>query len=103
DPDRVPALAPGVDGAALDKLVEPEGSPAALQRRNRLLNHLLARFAEAITDDPLDASAALPADPVMPATRLHDAKRQFLQDIARLGAARGAGVNYLDAAATPPA
>jgi hypothetical protein len=106
DPDRVPILAPDVDGRALDELVEPEGSaaaPAALQRRNRLLNHLLARFAEAITDDPQEASAAVPADPDTLPARLLDAKRQFLQDIARLGAARGTGMNYLDPAATPPA
>jgi hypothetical protein len=103
DPDRLPILAPGVDKPALDQLVEPEDSPAALQRRNRLLNHLLARFAEAITDDPQEASAALPADPTNPSGRLLDAKRQFLRDIARLGAARGTGVNYLDPAAAPPA
>ncbi len=103
DPSRAPVLAPGFGQAELAELVEPEGSREALRRRNRFLNHLLARFAETITDDPMMTNAGAPADTGTLATRLLDAKRQFLRDISRLGAARGSGVNYLTANPSPPA
>ncbi len=102
-PNLEPILATGFDQAALDKIVEPEGSAAASRRRNRFLNHLLARFGETITDDPLATNVVAPADSSKLAARLLDAKREFLRDIPRLGAARGTGVDYVAAAAPPPA
>src|SRR5262249_38325828 len=68
---------------------------------NRFLNHLLARFAETITDDPLATNAVLPADPAALSSRLLDAKRKFLGDMPRLGAARGSGTDYLSGTAPP--
>ena len=94
--DRPPILAADFSAADLPDMLE---SPAdAAQRRNRFLNHLLARFAETITDDPLATNAVLQADPAKPgalSARLLDAKRQFLSDMPRLGSTRGAGANYL--------
>jgi len=101
--DRSPILAPGFSEADLPDMLEAPDDAA--QRRNRFLNHLLARFAETITDDPLATNAALAADPAKPdalSNRLLDAKRQFLSDMPRLGSARGAGANYL-AGNTPSA
>lgn len=103
DPGRDPVLAPGFGQAELAQLVEPEGSDDAVRRRNRFLNHLLARFAETVTDDPTTTKEVAPPDATPLAARLLDAKRQFLRDVARLGAARGSGVNYLTADPAPPA
>jgi hypothetical protein len=96
DADLSPILAPDFSEADLRDMLEDPVDAA--ERRNRFLNHLLARFAETITDDPLATNAVLPADPAKPealSTRLLDAKRQFLSDMPRLGSARGAGANYL--------
>jgi hypothetical protein len=96
DADLSPILVPDFSEADLRDMLE---DPAhAAERRNRFLNHLLARFAETITDDPLATNAVVPADPAKPealSTRLLDAKRQFLSDMPRLGSTRGAGANYL--------
>jgi len=96
DAGLAPILAPDFSEADLADMLE--GPDDAAERYNRFLNHLLARFAETITDDPLATNAVLPADPTtvdaLP-TRLLDAKRQFLSDMPRLGSARGAGANYL--------
>ena len=96
DADLAPILTPDFSAADLPDMLEAPVDAA--QRRNRFLNHLLARFAETVTDDPLATNAVLPADPAHPdalSTRLLDAKRQFLLDMPRLGAARGTGPNYL--------
>jgi len=96
DTDLAPILAPDFSETDLpDMLEEPVD---AAERRNRFLNHLLARFAETVTDDPLATNAVLPAMVAKPdelSTRLLDAKRQFLNDMPRLGSARGTGLNYL--------
>ena len=98
-----PLLMAGFDQAALDKLVEPGNPAASVPRLNRFLNHLLARFGEAVTDDPRVTNAGLPAAADVLAARLLDAKREFLRGIPRLGAARGTGVNYLRANPMAPA
>jgi hypothetical protein len=57
-------------------------------RKNRFLNHLLARFAEEFTDYSLHVFAqSSPAD-------LIDAKSAFLRDYRELGAARGRAFDY---------
>jgi len=83
------------------ELIEPEGSPQALQRRNRLLNHLLGRFAESVTDDPQVSDADAPVNAASATARLLQAKREFLSRMPQLGAGRGTGVNYLSAGSTP--
>lgn len=63
-----------------------ESAALAGERKNRFLNHLLARFAE----DFADWSGARPG----PASDLIRAKAVFLQDYAGLGAARGRAFDY---------
>ncbi len=99
DADLAPILASDFTEEALAEMLEPEGSVAAVQRRNRFLNHMLARFAETITDDPLATNAVSPADASGLSTRLLDAKRQFLRDMPHLGSARGTGADYLSGTA----
>jgi hypothetical protein len=85
-------LDPTLDAAALAALIEPPGAPTALGRRNRVLNHLLARFAESYPNDPLDEA-------------LVAAKERFLADVPELAAARGTGVDLLappGASSDPP-
>jgi hypothetical protein len=58
-----------------------ENPLASLGRHNRFLNHLLARFAEQLTD-------CSPAN-----------KRAFLRQYPRISGARGTAMNYLESAA----
>jgi len=85
-------LDPRLDQAGIAELIEPAGAASALGRRNRLLNHLLARFAETLGNDPL-------GEPLIAA------KEAFLQALPGLAPARGCGVDLLappGAAADPP-
>lgn len=74
-------------------------SPATRQdRRNRLLNHLLARFGEAFSEY---ATGLLRADLAAHDDVFHRdfedylaSKAQFLRELARLGTDRGKGYNY---------
>lgn len=78
---------------ALDALAERR--PAMLARRNRFLDHLMARFAERL-QDYLEIQAALFG--ATPAAAVH-AKCVFLAQYPALGAARGLGFNYTSEAA----
>jgi hypothetical protein len=82
--DAPSIYAPDLDAAALQALIEPDGAPEALRRRNRLLNHLLARFAEELGNDPLSE-------------RLVRTKELFLRELPTLSGGRGTGVNLLSA------
>jgi hypothetical protein len=65
-----------------------ENPASAAERKNRFLNHLLARFAEQFTDYSLLLYAHLkPKD-------LIDDKSAFLQDYKEIGSSRGTGFNY---------
>jgi hypothetical protein len=81
-------LDPALDPAAVAALIEPAGAPAALRRRNAVLNHLLARFAETFANDPLDEV-------------LIAAKERFLEALPELTAARGTGIDLLAPPAAP--
>ncbi len=99
DVSTVPVLAPlfaaGFGAGELQAMIEPAGSPGAAARRNRFLNHLLARFAEEMTDDPrITAATADGADGMAP---LLAAKRAFLKRLPWLSGGRGTGINYLAA------
>lgn len=94
---QAPVFAEGFDANALQALVEAGGSPDALRRCNRFLNHLLARFGEAITDDPLPMPGA-DGDDAAALARLVAGKRAFLAQLPRLSGGRGSGVNYLEPA-----
>jgi len=66
-------------------------------RKNRFLNHLLARFAEQFTDYSLAVYSLNPQDPDQ---LIHDdlieSKQAFLQDYPALSSARGTASNYLN-------
>lgn len=79
--------------AALDALAEDR--PAMLARRNRFLDHLMARFAERL-QDYLEIQAALFG--ATPAAAVH-AKCAFLAQYPELGARRGLGFDYTREAA----
>ena len=71
-----------------------ENRPQMLERRNRFLDHLMARFAERL-QDYLAIQAALFG--ATPAAAVH-AKCAFLGQYPELGAARGLGFDYTRAA-----
>jgi len=70
--------------------IELESAEAALKRRNRFLDHLIARFAEALHDD-LEIQAALFGTTRAAVAR---AKCAFLGDYPRLGGERGLAFDY---------
>ena len=72
-----------------------DASQTDLRRRNRFLNHLLARFAEQFTDYSLVLYGAMSAEGVAPAERLVQDKQAFLQEYPQLSSARGTAFNYL--------
>jgi hypothetical protein len=65
-----------------------EGSVSARARKNRFLNHLLARFAEQFTDYSLIQSADLTKQDLI------KDKAAFLRDYKEIGTSRGTGFNY---------
>ncbi|MFN8459461.1 MAG: hypothetical protein U0401_33225 [Anaerolineae bacterium] len=66
------------------------------RRRNRFLNHLLARFAEQFTDYSLILYGVMSKEADNSAAeKLAQDKRAFLQDYPYLSSARGTGFNYL--------
>jgi hypothetical protein len=71
----------------LQTMVEDPHSPTGAERKNRFLNHLLARFGEGFADYTAHSAAAI--NP----TELIAAKSAFLADYRALGAARGQGFN----------
>jgi hypothetical protein len=90
-----PILRPGFSQDELDDMAEPGDSSAVLQRSNRLLNHLLGRFGETVTDNPQILGDPDSAKAEAAAAQLLQAKRAFLRGIPRLGSARGTGIDYL--------
>ncbi|MFO0576843.1 MAG: hypothetical protein U1A78_22810, partial [Polyangia bacterium] len=69
----------------LQEAVEVPGGDAALERQNRFVNHLLARFAEPIGDLGLDASLLQRARQ----------KQRLLAEYPRFSSARGSGHDAL--------
>ncbi len=98
---EVPLYADGFTAESLQMLVEPPSSAAGVERRNRLLAHLLARYGEeapiALPPPGLVEGADLPA-----ARRVLDSRARFLSAFPRLSAGRGTGFNLLDASDEPP-
>lgn len=69
-----------------------------LQRRNRFLDHLLARFGEQFHDYALLQAGEGAAAGMTRAERLARDKRTFLRDYPRIGRDRGTGFNLLEPA-----
>lgn len=65
------------------------------RRRNRFLNHLLARFAEQFTDYSLILYGVVPEAWGSTADKLIEDKKAFLQNYPQLSSGRGTAVNYL--------
>lgn len=79
---------PAAFSAWLDATIEP-GDP--LERRQRFLAHLLARFSEELGDHARIGADAIDA----PDAEIVAERQAFLRDIARLTGARGSGYNLL--------
>lgn len=77
--------------AIMDELV---GSEISLERKNRFLNHLLARFAEQFTDYSLFLFEAMPKG-IDPAEKMIHDKQAFLRHYPAVSSARGTAFNYL--------
>ncbi len=70
-------------------------TPLDARRRQRFLNHLLARFAEQFTDYSLVLYGVMAeAESATPDKLIRD-KQLFLQDYPRLSSARGTGHDYM--------
>jgi hypothetical protein len=92
---EVPLHADGFTAESLQKLVEPPSSAAGLERRNRLLAHLLARYGE---EAPITLPSGLAqGGDLSAARRVLDSRARFLSAFSRLSGARGTGANLLDA------
>lgn len=87
DDIREPSTAPSGDPTTdLQNLVEETGSAAALERKNRFFNHLLARFAEPVGQHAQTASAKERAQ----------RKQRLLRGYPKSSRARGQGADLLD-------
>jgi hypothetical protein len=96
---------PEAHGSWLDENVEttlrtPSNEPLAPttspQRKNRFMNHLLARFGEQFTDYSLVLADAMPTGSDSALEKLARDKQAFLKRCARVGSARGTAFNYLE-------
>lgn len=85
----------GVDEAAfiqdLQEDLQQYAEPAPAQRLNRLLDHLLARFAENFADYALLVSGNKELSDQLP-----QIKRDFLSEYSTIGLHRGTGCDYRD-------
>jgi len=86
-PDWEKVYGAGFDATELGKVVEPAGS--GLVRRNRCLDHLLARYAE----DFQEYTAVMQARFGMGPAQAASAKCVFLDEYPRLGGQRGQAYN----------
>jgi len=99
--EAVRRSAPAEHRRLLQRLVEDPSQDvekAGARRRNRFLDHLLARFGEQFGDYALMQSGADAPPGTTPDEQLARDKRAFLRDCARIGRARGTAFNYLEPA-----
>jgi hypothetical protein len=90
----------GGDATKLTNITENPHDPGNVSsnrsdRRNRFLNHLLARFAEQFTDYSLIIYDALQGEGVPPAEQIAAHKQAFLRDYIEVSGRRGTGLNVL--------
>ncbi|MCU0405246.1 MAG: hypothetical protein MUE99_11940 [Chitinophagaceae bacterium] len=90
---KVNELYNGLDVATLRELTEDEHT--FLNRRNRLLDHLMARFAENFNDYALMLYAYSSSKAVADIKLIHD-KINFLKDFPYMSANRAKAFNYKD-------
>lgn len=77
-----------MDTSALETEIIGSDNQASFGRKNRFLNHLLARFAEQFTDYSLLLYARLEEQDLI------EDKSAFLRDYHEIGVSRGSGFNY---------
>ena len=83
----------------LQDIAEDKASAATLSsRKNRFLNHLMARFAEQFTDYSLALLGAASREPRADRDRIVADKQAFLQHYPRISSARGTGADLLSPA-----
>ncbi len=81
--DRIQAIMDGVVGLE-----------TSLERKNRFLNHLLARYAEQFTDYSLFLFETIP-EGVEPANKMIQDKQAYLKQYPAVSSARGAAFDYI--------
>jgi hypothetical protein len=91
---------PGLDAEGLRRITEPpepddSANEEAARRRNRFLDHLLARFGEHFRELALLQPPASAHGETTPRKPLAHHKRAFLRDYPRIGCDRGVAFNYL--------
>jgi len=102
--DAIRVSGPDEHRALLQRITEEPSDPAGskskpgLQRRNRFLDHLLARFGEQFHDYALLQAGEGAAAGMTRAERLARDKRAFLRDYPRIGRDRGSAFNLLEPA-----
>jgi hypothetical protein len=79
-----------------DPELENSGNERGARRRNRFLDHLLARFGEHFHELALLRPAAAAKGDTTPQEQLAHHKRAFLRDYPRIGLDRGTAFNYLE-------
>lgn len=89
--EGIAALYNGIDASSLQGLIEHEA--IFLSRRNRFLDHLLARFAETFNDYAL-MLYSYTEDKDIADSQLIDNKISFLQNFPELSRNRGKSFNY---------
>ena len=94
--ESVPDIAPILEEVYSDDLPTlVENEEGKLERKNRLLNHLLARFAEQMTEYSLMMYSLHSNDEWNTATtELIEAKKTLLKEYPTLSASRGKGLDY---------
>ncbi len=81
----------------LDEMVQKTaGNGASTQRKNRFLNHLMARFSEQFTDYSLILFGLMEGDAETSEEKLIQDKQTFLQQYPRISGARGTGFDALN-------
>jgi len=99
--DAIRRAAPQEHREALQRITEGTRDArykAGIRRRNRFLDHLLARFGEQFREYSLLEPGTAAKDGPTSEERLAHNKRAFLRDYPRIGRNRGTGFNYLEPA-----
>jgi hypothetical protein len=100
--DDIRVSGPDEHRALLQRITEEPSDAAGskrkpgLQRRNRFLDHLLARFGEQFHDYAMLQAGEGASDGMARAERLVRDKRAFLRDYPRIGRDRGTAFNLLE-------